>query len=86
MLNLPNRSFFDTWARIRGHRANPPPSLYDDLRDLMAPHALSRRRGSHQSWKRRLSNGNPHLLDARLVHERSFLCRRASLPIMLIAV
>lgn len=24
MLNLPNRSFFDTWARIRGHRANPP--------------------------------------------------------------
>ena len=30
----------------------------DDLRDLMAPHALSRRRGSHQSWKRRLSNGN----------------------------
>ncbi len=51
MLNLPNRSFFDTWARIRGHRAKSPPSLYDDLRDLMAPHTLSRR-GSHRGWKR----------------------------------
>lgn len=55
MLNLPNRSFFDTWARIRGHRANPPPSLYDDLRDLMAPHMLSRR-GSHRGWKRQASS------------------------------
>ena len=56
MPNLPNRSFFDTWARIRGHRAKKPPSLYDDPHDLMAPHALSLRRGSHRGWKRQASS------------------------------
>ncbi len=33
-----------------------------------------------------LAAETPHLLDARLVHERSFRCRRASLLILLIAV
>ena len=65
MPNLPNRSFFDTWARIRGHRAKPPIPLRRPAR----PHEPGRQPPPPHMTEKENADGRPVIRKSPRPHQ-----------------